>query len=105
MYNSPSPNSVTDSDYYETWDSDISLDDIDTTTTVVVMHPYYNTSGNYINNIPLNSIAISEYDNNYNGDDESSVPESAAEKRILDLQEELEKLKSQIASIIVGRYL
>ena len=40
----------------------------------------------------------------YNGDDELSIPESAAEQKIASLVTELTSLRSQLATVLLGEY-
>ncbi|KAI6646146.1 hypothetical protein LOD99_9419 [Oopsacas minuta] len=83
--------SVTDSDCVEVWDSEISF-----TSDCPTVH---------VASDPQRVSRRPEVETAYNGDDELSVPESAAEQKIVSLMTELVSLKSQLASIILDKEL
>eukprot|EP00800_Vazella_pourtalesii_P022774 TRINITY_DN9007_c0_g1_i2.p1 TRINITY_DN9007_c0_g1~~TRINITY_DN9007_c0_g1_i2.p1 ORF type:complete len:187 (+),score=42.31 TRINITY_DN9007_c0_g1_i2:62-622(+) len=82
--------SGTDSDCVEVWDSEVSF-----TSDCPTVHVALDPQG--LSQRPELEIA-------YNGDDEQSIPESAAEQKIASLVTELSSLKSQLATVLLGEY-
>ena len=83
--------SGTDSDCVEVWDSEVSFTS-DCPTVHVALEPQS------LSHRP-------EIETAYNGDDELSIPESAAEQKIASLVTELTSLRSQLATVLLGESL